>query len=121
MPPLQTNATLTRVAGRGFTAEPGAERDSEPGPEKFGGSSRVYYREKEERTTTSAGRDVITRRTLIVDARDPAIEWETGDVAEFTVDGDAETSAAVVAVSGAKLGRMAGTGVETTRIELEPK
>lgn len=123
MTPAQTNATLTKVTRGGRTEEPGSSTAPTEGPAIFDGSVRVYYQEKRERIVTGAGREVLVRRILHVDTRAPAIEWLEEDVVTFARDRDPGTPivSAVETVTAAELGELAGSGVETTRIELEPK
>lgn len=122
MTPAQTNAAVLKVTRGGFSEEPGASVEAGAGAAAFEGSTRIYYREKRERVTSGQGRDVIVRRTLIVDTRDPAIDWLEGDVVEFLTDGDAAAQTGKVQeVVEARHAPHAGTGTETTRVELEPK
>lgn len=121
MPPLQTNATLTKVSRAGFREEPGASKAAGAGDPVFEGSVRVYYQEKRERRTTAQGLDVTVRRILKVDTRDPAIEFRAGDEIEFETDRKGAMTGEVQNVTEAELGEVAGTGVETTHVELEPK
>lgn len=121
MAPAQTNATLTKVTRGGKREEPGASRAAGAGEPIFEGTVRIYYQEKRERVQTAAGRDVLIRRLLIVDTRSPAIEWLEDDVVTFTRDRGGEVTGAVQNVTEAELGEFAGTGVETSRVELEPK
>jgi hypothetical protein len=122
MPPLQSNATLTAVSSAGRREDPGSDTpDAAAGTPKFAGSVRVYYREKRERFSGPEGINNLVRRTVIVDTREPAIEWHEGDVVTFTRDRGGEVVARVQEAVAAELGPLAGTGVETTRVELEPK
>lgn len=121
MAPLQTNATLTKVTRGGFSEEPGASKDSTEGDPVFEGSVRVYYQEKRDRITTGQGRDVAIRRILKVDTRDPDVEFRAGDSVEFESDRKGAQAGTVQNVTEAELGEVAGTGVETTHVELEPK
>jgi hypothetical protein len=119
--PLQSNATLTKVTRGGHLAEPGASVPATPGDPIFEGSARVYYQEKRDRQTTAQGRDVIVRRILKVDTRDPAIEFRAGDQVEFETDRKGPQTGEVQNVTEADLAELAGSGVETTHVELEPK
>jgi hypothetical protein len=121
VPPVQTNATLTKVTRGGFSEEPGASKAAVAGAPVFEGSARVYYQEKRERRSTPQGLDVTVRRILKVDTRDPAIEFRAGDTVEFEADRKGAMSGEVQDVTEAELGEMAGSGVETTHVELEPK
>lgn len=121
MTPVQTNATLTKVTRGGTTEEPGASTAAAEGPAIFEGVARVYYQEKRERVVTAAGVDRFVRRILHVDTRDPAIEWQDGDVVTFTRDRGGEATGTVQISTAAELAELAGSGVETTQLELERK
>lgn len=123
MTPLQTNATLTKVLRGGTTPEPGASADvGDDGDPVFEGSVRCYYQEKRERYVDASGVNRTVRRILHVDTRDPAIEWEDGDVVTFVRDrGGADVVSKVQIATAAELDEVAGSGVETTQLELEPK
>lgn len=121
MAPLQTNATLISVAAGGATEEPGSRRPAGAGAAKFAGAARVYYREKQERRRGAEGRDVVVRRTVIVDSRDPAVDWDEGDVVALELDGGSAETGSVQDLERALLDELAGSGVETTRLELEPR
>jgi hypothetical protein len=118
----QTNADLLKVTRGGGRAEPGADVPAGAGETVFEGLVRVYYQEKQERITTGEGRDVLTRRILIVDSGDPAIDWRVDDTVEFHCDGDDDPiTAAVQNDVSRKLATVAGSGVETSRVELAPE
>lgn len=121
MAPVQTNATLTKVTRGGSREEPGASKPAGEGDPVFEGSARVYYQEKRERQTTGQGVDVFVRRILKVDTRDPDVEIRAGDQVEFESDRKGAQTGEVQNVTEAELGDVAGTGVETTHVELEPK
>lgn len=123
MPPLQSNATLLKVSRGGQREDAGAEEaGGGEGPAAYEGGARVYYRQARERIQTPQGRTITTRRTLHVDARDPAVDWQAEDTVEFLRDGAAApTIAKVQAVGGAELGEFSGSGVETVKIDLVPE
>ena len=120
MAPLQTNARLREVRrGSGATTSGGYRDDPAPGPAAFQGDVGVYYEERRRRVTTDQGSDVLVERFLHVDTREPALEWAQGDTVSFetrrgTVTGTVQT------IEASELDEMAGTGVETTTLELEP-
>lgn len=118
MPPLQTNATLTAVHGRGGAG--GDFGEAAPGPEKWAGAERVYYRLKEEKLPGEDGAvDVVVRRTLLLGGDAAALELlDVSDVVSFEPDqGDPETGE-VQAIGGSQLAGMPAA-IATTRVELE--
>lgn len=119
MAPVETNATLTEVRGGGSSEEPGSRRAAGADAAKFAGEARVYYREKRERVTSGQGSDVIVRRTLIVDSRE-GIDWHDGDEVDFTPDDRPPAKGTVQTIEAAQSRPYAGSGVETTRVELDP-
>jgi hypothetical protein len=121
VPPVQTNATLRKVSRGGGREEPGSSTPAGDGDAAFEGAVRIYYQEKRERVVTNAGVDVRIRRILHVDTRSPAIEWREEDQVLFVRDRGGEETGTVQNVTAAELGEFAGSGVETSRLELEPK
>jgi hypothetical protein len=121
--PAQTNATLVLATRGGRSEEPGASIEPGPGQDLFVGAARCYYQEKRERVPTNTGLDVFVRRLLIVDTRDPFVDWLAGDILSFTRDrAPAQVLVATIeTVTATELAEMAGTGVETTRLELRPR
>jgi hypothetical protein len=111
--PAQANATLTRVS------RPPAEKFDGPadGPEKWTGTARVYFSERRTRRSTPAGEDRIVVPELIVATGDPAVEWKSGDVVEFTFAG-AERKGTVETVETRELDGIPRELV-TSRIVLE--
>ena len=120
MAPVETNATLTEVSKGGTREEPGAEKPAGAGESGFEGEARIYYQRKRERIPTAAGVDVRIRRILHVDTRDPELDWREGDVVAFVSDRGEAGTGTVQTVTPAELGALAGSGVETTKVELEP-
>jgi hypothetical protein len=87
---LQSNATLTRVSGAA-----GAESFEGPaaaGPEKWAGSAPAYLRERRDRQRTAEGENRTIDRLLLVERRNPDLDWRSGDVVDFTKDGAAQTA-----------------------------
>lgn len=116
----QANGRLLKISGGGFTEEPGADRDAGAAPAKYEGTAPIYYRERQDRRLGPAGRDVALRRTIIVETDElDAGAIAIDDVVDFEVNGQAQ-SGKLQAIQVSQLGAMAGSGVQTTRLELEP-
>lgn len=119
---VESNASISKVTAQAKGADPGSDRSAEPGPEKFVGSVRAFFRQKREKLTQGGNENYVTRRFLIVDTRDPAIAWAAGDVVEFARDSTLTLERGTVqSIGGLELAALAGSGVETTSIELQPK
>lgn len=118
---VESNASISKVTAQAKEGDPGSDRAAVAGPEKFVGSVRAFFRQKRERETRGGDDVYVTRRFLIVDTRDPAIAWAAGDDVEFARDSTLTLERGTVrSVGGLELAALAGTGVETTTLELQP-
>jgi hypothetical protein len=83
----QRNAKLLQVNAAGGT--PDWDSPDDLGDEKFKGKVDAYYNEKRALATgvsqgAESTRDLITRRSLTVEAGRPGVDFEQGDVVRFT-------------------------------------
>ena len=90
----QRNATLLEVRASGDTVD--WDSPDEQGAEKFKGRADAYYTEKRAvavgpSTGATAGRDLVTRRSLIIDPNTPRIQFEEGDMIRFVYRGTERT------------------------------
>lgn len=87
--PSLRNATLTKVAGQGFSAD--YDRDATAGSTKWTGSEGVFWSESEAEISTGSNQtDIIVRRSLVVDSA-LEVTWATDDVVTVTYLGAAQT------------------------------
>lgn len=119
MAPLQTNATLTAVAGSGTADD--WDRPAVAGAAKWNGAARVYYREAVRRSAGAAGElDVATTYTLFVDTADfDLLDLDTDDVVSFTPDGETAKTAKATTLARIAAPATGLASVATSRIELE--
>ena len=98
-----TNATLTAVAGPGFTED--YDDPATAGSSKWSGSEDVTFSEITERVQIGGESNTIVRRSLIVDS-ELAVSWAIGDVLTVTYDGAART------VTVRRVGKTLATGLD---------
>jgi hypothetical protein len=123
MPP-QVNATITATTEASAAAgdrddwdDPGVEPAGGGAP-KWAGNVPAYYREKVDRVTDGGTINILTRRTLYIDALQfHAMALDTNDIVTFTWRG-AERTGKAIAVVVADLPALAR--VSSVRVELEP-
>lgn len=119
MPPLQSNATLTKVSVPGAKDwdEPAGAENQKWAPE---GGERVYFRQRVERHVDNGAVNVLQIRELILGGDSTAIEHiDTDDVLTFNLDGqDAQAGKASIITPTA----LAGMAPElaTATIVLQP-
>lgn len=95
--PSITNATLTKVEGKGFS--PDYDRDATLGVAKWTGSEEVFWSEsmaqqtsgdRNDKIVSGVNRsDVIIKRSLVVDAA-LVIDWRIDDTVTVTRNGATE-------------------------------
>lgn len=89
--PSITNATLTKVEGKAFTAD--YDRDATTSAAKWTGTEEVLWSETTEEVTTGNATNVIIRRSLVIDAS-IVIPWAVDDKVTATWEGDTVTGIA---------------------------
>lgn len=99
----QRNATLLQVNAGGDAID--WDSPDGQGATKFKGSVPAYYNEKRGVAVgplqgAEIGRDLVTRRQLIVEAGRPGIDFEEGDAIKFTIDRRREGRVKRVEVTG---------------------
>lgn len=90
---LQTNATVTRVAG----ASSGESFDgpAAPGADKWrddDAPANAYLRERRDRFESPGGQTRVLDRVLLVETGNPPVGWRSGDTVWFSHHGDAKTA-----------------------------
>jgi hypothetical protein len=114
----QTNATLRSVNQPSSQFRDYGEDVITGGALKWHGDVGVYFHEKRERVPSNTGMQMIIRRSLIVDAVNPPIDFERGDVLTFDLIPPASAGALVEQVQGVERRKIPGIP-GTTRLTLE--
>jgi hypothetical protein len=103
--PAITNATLTAVAGAGFSDD--YDQSATAGASKFSGEEPVYFQRETERVEAGGRSDVIVGRSVVV-SDSLSISWEIGDVLTVTPLGEAQQSLKVRRVAPTRAPGLAG-------------
>jgi hypothetical protein len=103
--PAITNATLSAVAGAGFSDD--YDQSATAGASKWTGSESVYFQRQTERVDAGGRSDVIVGRSVVV-SDDLAVAWEIGDVLTVTPLGEAQQTLKVRRVAPTRAPGLAG-------------
>jgi hypothetical protein len=103
--PAITNATLSAVAGAGFSDD--YDQSATAGASKWTGSESVYFQRETERVDAGGRSDVIVGRSVVV-SDELAVTWEIGDVLTVTPLGEAQQSLKVRRVAPTRAPGLAG-------------
>jgi hypothetical protein len=103
--PAITNATLSAVAGAGFSDD--YDQSATAGASKWTGSEPVYFQRETERVDAGGRSDVIVGRSVVV-SDELAVTWEIGDVLTVTPLGESVQSLKVRRVAPTRAPGLAG-------------
>jgi hypothetical protein len=103
--PAITNATLSAVAGAGFSDD--YDQSATAGASKFAGEEPVYFGRTTERVEAAGRSDVIVGRSVVV-SDELAVTWEIGDVLTVTPLGESVQSLKVRRVAPTRAPGLAG-------------